>query len=74
MVTLAIECSKPEAMKASSAHQSTMSLAASDRVRAAIQRARQTRALHSTARQNSCGPEAASLAAVIVATSVRRDR
>ena len=55
-MTLAIECSKPEPMKASSAHHSTTSLAASDRVRAAIHSARQTRALHSTARQNSCGP------------------
>ena len=62
VVTLAIECSKPEPMNASSAHHSTTSLAASDLVRAAIHSARHTSALHSTARQNSCGPAAASLA------------
>src|SRR5215217_3232099 len=68
VVALAIECSKPEAMNASSAHHSTASLAASDLVRAAIHRARQTRALHSTARQNSWGPAAASLEVAIDAT------
>src|SRR2546421_6613028 len=55
-VMLATECSKPEATKASNAHQSTTNLAASLRVRAAIHRARQTSMLHSTDRQNSCGP------------------
>src|SRR3954463_8211775 len=70
MVALAMECSKPEATKASRAHASTTSLAVSDRVLAAIQRARQTSMLHSTDRQNSWGPVAASFDAVIDATSL----
>ena len=68
VVALAIECSKPDPMNASSAHHTRASLAPSDRVRAAIHSARHTRALHSTARQNSCGPPAASFVVTIVAT------
>ena len=68
-MTLAIECSKPEPMNARSAHHRTASLAASDRVRAAIHSARHTSALHRTARQNSCGPARRPWPSTIVATS-----
>src|SRR5919106_4452351 len=67
-VALATECSKPDPMKASRPHHRTASLAPSERVRAAIHSARHTSALHSTARQKSWVPLAASLAAVIEPT------
>src|SRR3712207_7709993 len=56
VVMLAIECSKPEPMKASSPHHRTANRAPSVAARVAIQTARETSALHRTARQNSCGP------------------
>src|SRR6266513_1319913 len=70
VVMLAIECSKPDATNASNAHHKTMHLAASLRVRAAIHSPRHTSALHSTARQKSCPPPAASLACTIEPRSV----
>src|SRR5215207_8897105 len=69
VVTFAIECSKPLPMNASSAHHSTASLAPSLLARAAIQSARHTSALQSTARQNSCPPSSAFLDATVLATS-----
>src|SRR4051812_28172426 len=69
-VAFAIECSNPDATNASNAHHNTTSFAASDFVRAAIHSARQTSMLQRTARQNSCGPVAASFAAVTDATSL----
>src|SRR5207302_11109695 len=62
IVMLAIECSRPTAMKAIRHHQMSMTLAASLRVRAAIHTARQTSMLQASARQNSCAPGAAFLA------------
>src|SRR5918911_4631579 len=69
VVMLAIECSKPEPMKASSPHHRTANRAPSVAALVAIQTARQTSALHRTARQNSCGPVAAVLAATMPSSS-----
>src|SRR6266511_3955572 len=69
VVMLAIECSKPDATNARSAHHRTMPFAASLRVLAAIHKPRHTRALHSTARQKSWAPPAASLPCTIEPSS-----